>query len=61
MLLTVSDTADVLATEDRILVEVSKTTSLLDQSGRETVCEGLVVNMLGAHIVVDLKDDCHWN
>lgn len=61
MLLTVANTADILATEDCILVEVSKTTSLLDQSGGETVCEGLVVNMLGAHIVVDLREDCHPN
>ena len=54
MLLTVTNTADFLAAEDSILVEVSKATSLLNQGGGKAVRVGLVVNELSVHIVIDL-------
>ena len=54
MLLTVTNTADFLAAEDSILVEVSKATSLFNQGGGKAVRVGLVVNELSVHIVIDL-------
>ena len=33
---------------------VSKTTSLFSESGRKTVCVGLVVDQLGVDVIVDI-------
>jgi hypothetical protein len=51
---TVTDTAHVLGGEDRILVVVSKATSLFDESGGETVRERLVVDQLGVEVIIDV-------
>lgn len=54
LLLTVCNATDILVTEDSILVEVSKTTSLFNQGRGKTVCVSLVVDELRVDIVVDL-------
>lgn len=51
---TVADAANVLITEDGILTQVSETASLLEESGRETMSVGLVVNELRGDVVIDL-------
>jgi hypothetical protein len=44
--LTVTNTTNILIREDGVLVEVSKTTSLLNQGGGKAVSIGLVVREL---------------
>jgi len=51
---TVSDTVDVLGGEDTLLVEVGKSTSLLDDGGWETVGIGLVVGQLRVDEIIEL-------
>jgi hypothetical protein len=53
---TVSDSTDFLVREERILVVVSISTGLLDESGREAVCVSLVVKQLRVHVVIDLHE-----
>lgn len=50
----VTDTANILASEECVLVEVSKTTSLLNQGRREPVRKSLVMDELRVHVVVDV-------
>jgi len=52
--LTVTDTVNVIVTEDTILMEISKVASLFNESRRETVCVGSVVDELSVDKVIDL-------
>jgi hypothetical protein len=54
--LTVTNTTNILVRENGILVEVSKTTSLLNQGGGKAVSVRLVVGELGRDVVVDLEE-----
>jgi hypothetical protein len=51
---TVTNTARFSRGKDSILVVVSKTASLIDETGRKTVRVGLVVDQLSVNVVVDV-------
>lgn len=54
--LTVSNTTHLRVTEDSVLAPVGETAGLLDEGGRKTVGESLVVHELGGDVVIELEN-----